>query len=93
MMVRKHVFIDGRVQGVYFRVYTRKAAMERGITGWVRNRWDSRVEAVFEGKKEMVKSMINWCYQGSPSSHVENVEVFDEDYKNEFEDFQIRSSS
>ncbi|MEW6424662.1 MAG: acylphosphatase [Bacillota bacterium] len=88
-MVRKHVLISGRVQGVYFRQYTRDAALAAGVTGWVRNRRDGRVEAVFEGEQEAVEKMIRWCRRGSPSSCVEHVEIHDEKYRGEFPDFQI----
>lgn len=88
-MVRKHVLISGRVQGVYFRKYTQEAALAAGVTGWVRNRRDGRVETVFEGEKEAVEKMIRWCWQGSPSSFVEHVEVRDEKYQGEFTDFRI----
>ena len=52
--VRAHILISGRVQGVFFRVYTERAAQERGISGWVMNTRDGRVEAVLEGEKEKV---------------------------------------
>jgi acylphosphatase len=88
-MIRKHVFISGQVQGVYFRLYAKEAALAAGVTGWVRNRRDGRVEAVFEGKKEAVEKMVDWCWKGSPSSTVENVEVIAEDYEGELGDFQV----
>jgi acylphosphatase len=58
--VRAHVVIDGRVQGVCFRLDTRRAALKRSIKGWVRNLPDGRVEAVFEGEESDVKSMMKW---------------------------------
>ena len=67
---RAHVLISGRVQGVFFRDFTRRAAEEREILGWVMNTRDGRVEAVFEGEKEKIKDMIRWCHQGSPMSQV-----------------------
>ncbi|MBE3589160.1 MAG: acylphosphatase [Thermoanaerobacteraceae bacterium] len=88
-MVRKHVFISGKVQGVYFRQYTRDAAEQLGVTGWVRNRRDGRVEAVFEGAENAVEQMLRWCWEGSPSSRVEKVEVRDEPYRGEFGGFSI----
>ncbi|MBE3584773.1 MAG: acylphosphatase [Thermoanaerobacter sp.] len=88
-LVRKHVFISGKVQGVYFRVYTRDTAQKLGLTGWVRNLRDGRVEAVFEGDEAAVEQMLGWCREGSPSSRVENVEVIDEPYRGEFKDFTI----
>jgi len=73
--VRAHVFVSGRVQGVYYRATTRETARERGIDGWVRNLEDGRVEAVFEGDGEAVEGMVEWCHTGSPRAEVEAVEV------------------
>lgn len=88
--VRVHVFIAGRVQGVCFRIYTRRQAQQIGVTGWVRNRWDGRVEAVFEGSDYAVKQAISWCHQGSPEAHVDSVEVVNEPSSGEFRSFNIR---
>jgi acylphosphatase len=73
--VRAHVFVSGRVQGVYYRANTRDAASERGVDGWVQNLDDSRVEAVFEGPRETVESMVEWCHDGSPRARVDDVSV------------------
>ena len=64
--VRAHVLIDGRVQGVNFRAYTREQARAGGVEGWVRNLDDGRVEAVFEGPRKAVQRVVSWCY-GGPS--------------------------
>lgn len=72
---RAHAFVTGRVQGVYYRASTRDAARERGVDGWVRNLEDGRVEAVFEGPREAVESMVEWCHEGSPAAEVEDVEA------------------
>jgi len=88
-MLRKHVFISGRVQGVYFRVFVQETARETGVKGWVRNRRDGRVEAVFEGPPEALEKMIRRCWEGPPASRVENVELIDEAYQGEYTDFQI----
>ena len=72
---RAHVLISGRVQGVFFRATTRDAARERDIHGWVRNLDDGRVEAVFEGPREDVEAMVEFCHQGSDRARVENVEI------------------
>ena len=61
-----------------------------GVTGWVRNLPDGRVEAVFEGEKEAVEYMIEFCKRGPPAAKVEKVEVIWEPYKGEFESFTIR---
>ncbi len=87
---RAHVLIAGRVQGVSFRVYTRRQAQRIGVTGWVRNRWDGRVEAVFEGSEHTVSRAVDWCHDGSPDAHVDSVEVSYEPATGEFRSFIIR---
>jgi len=78
-MKRFHVFISGRVQGVFFRIFTQKKAESLGLCGWVRNLPDGRVEAVFEGEPEKIKQMLSWCDQGSPASQVDKVERQEEE--------------
>ena len=73
--VRAHVFVSGRVQGVYYRASTRDAARERGVDGWVKNLDDGRVEAVFEGDEERVEAMCEWCETGSRAAEVDSVDV------------------
>lgn len=87
---RVHVYLSGRVQGVWFRAYTKEEADRLGVKGWVRNLPDGRVEAVFEGEEEVVGAMVRWCHVGSPHSKVTGVEVHEEPYTGEFTDFQIR---
>ncbi len=89
-IARAHVLISGRVQGVFFRAYTQKAAEARGIRGWVMNTRDGRVEAVFEGEKEDIEDMIRWCHQGSPMSHITEVSVDWQEHVGEFRDFSVR---
>lgn len=87
---RVHVWIKGRVQGVFFRAFTRDAATRAGVKGWVRNIPDGRVEAVFEGDAEKVERMLEWCrHEGSPLSRVDHVDEQEEVYKGEFEKFEI----
>ncbi|ARV60095.1 acylphosphatase [Nostocales cyanobacterium HT-58-2] len=74
-LVRVHVFISGRVQGVGYRYSTVDTASQLGLTGWVRNLPDGRVEAVFEGSQSVVEEMIRWCYQGPPAAMVKDVLV------------------
>jgi acylphosphatase len=85
-----HVMISGRVQGVFFRAETQKAAHRIGVNGWVRNTADGRVEAVFEGDREQVEQMIQWCWEGSPSARVENVEAEHRGFRGEFDGFSVR---
>ncbi len=82
MMKRYHVFISGRVQGVFFRNTTRKKAQELGVNGWVKNLEDGRVEAVFEGSKEKIDAMIDFCEIGPRLANVEKVEVSEEEPEN-----------
>jgi len=88
--VRAHVFVSGRVQGVFFRSETQYEANRRNVTGWVRNMLDGRVEAVFEGEKGDVEKLIEFCRRGPPGAKVRNVQVFWEDHTEEFKDFKIR---
>ncbi|WP_392534121.1 acylphosphatase [Nostoc sp. C117] len=74
-IVRAHVFISGRVQGVGYRYSTVDTASQLGLTGWVRNLPDSRVEAVFEGAREVVDEMVRWCHSGPPAAVVQEVLV------------------
>ena len=87
--VRSHVIVDGRVQGVCFRMDTRHAALKRNINGWVRNLHDGRVEAVFEGEENDVKSMLKWCETGPPLARVNKVAVEWESHTGEYDSFQI----
>ncbi|MFQ5887361.1 MAG: acylphosphatase [Candidatus Hydrothermarchaeales archaeon] len=90
MDVRAHCFVSGRVQGVFFRSYALDKARELGLTGWVKNLMDGRVEAVFEGEEGKVKEAVDWLWQGSPYSKVEDVGVLWEEYKGEFRVFETR---
>ena len=87
--VRAHVYISGFVQGVFFRAHTRRKARELGITGWVRNLRDGRVEAVFEGEEEKVSTLIEWCKRGPPGAVVEKVDVTFEPPSGSFKSFEI----
>ncbi len=86
---RAHVFISGRVQGVNFRWHTQRKAGSLGLSGWVRNLGDGRVEAIFEGEPEAVRQAVTWCYDGPPSARVDNVEIRDEEPTGEFDGFRV----
>ncbi len=90
MKSRAHVFISGRVQGVFFRARTRERASQLGLKGWVRNLRDGRVEAVFEGEKGAVEKMLTWCKEGPTYASVSDVEAQWEEYTGEYEDFDVR---
>lgn len=86
---RARVIIEGRVQGVLFRYHTEETAFKLGVKGWVQNRRDGRVEAVFEGDKETVEQIVQWCHRGPSQARVTKVHTTWEDYTGEFEDFSI----
>jgi acylphosphatase len=76
---RAHVWISGMVQGVFFRYEARERARSRGVSGWVRNLADGRVEAVFEGPEDAVETMVEWCGRGPRGAEVTDVEAVAED--------------
>ena len=70
MKTRVHVFVSGKVQGVFFRSETRRKAAAYRVNGWVRNLPDSRVEAVFEGEEEAIKTLLKFCKSGPLGARV-----------------------
>jgi len=86
---RAHVYVSGKVQGVYFRATTRNTAREHGVDGWVRNLADGRVEAAFEGPEDDVESLIEFCHEGSKAARVDDVEVSYEEPQGE-DGFRVR---
>jgi acylphosphatase len=90
MKVRCHIFVSGKVQGVFFRQNTLERAKTLGLKGWVRNTQDGRVEAIFEGEKEKVEKILEWMRKGPPFARVDGLEIEWENFKGEFDDFEIR---
>jgi acylphosphatase len=88
-MIRRHVIVSGRVQGVTFRVRCRDAARSAGVAGWVSNEPDGTVHAVFEGEPDAVDAMVEWCRRGPPRAVVTDVEVTEEEPRGE-RDFSAR---
>ena len=78
-LVRQHVVITGRVQGVFFRDSVREQAEAHGVAGWARNRGDGAVETVFEGSPEDVERLVEFCRTGPPRAEVEDVEIGEEE--------------
>lgn len=74
-MIRRRVVVRGAVQGVFFRASCQREAAVRGVAGWVSNRPDGAVEAVFEGADAAVEALVEWCRQGPPHAAVSGVEV------------------
>jgi acylphosphatase len=86
---RVHIFVSGRVQGVFFRRSIKNKAEKLELTGWVNNLADGRLEAVFEGEKEKIEEIIKWAKRGPFLAKVENLEVIREAYGGEFQNFEI----
>ena len=76
--IRRRVIVSGRVQGVWFRDSCQREARSLGVAGWVRNRMDGSVEAVFEGDADRVLSMCNWMMHGPPRAHVADIDIIEE---------------
>jgi acylphosphatase len=85
----RHVSVYGRVQGVFFRAWTRDQAIELGVTGWVRNCPDGRVDMNFEGEDAAVEQLIDRLHRGPPAAKVEDVHVWTVDTF-DFDDFEVR---
>jgi len=90
MKARLHVFVFGRVQGVFFRANTRDEALRLGLTGWVRNVRDGSVEILVEGEKETLEELLEWCSHGPVSASVSKVEHEWLENKDEFQGFRIK---
>lgn len=90
MNKQARVRFRGRVQGVWFRAFTREQANAEGLTGWVRNLPDGSVEALFEGEEETIKRAIEKCRQGPPSARVDQVDIAWQEINSEFASFDIR---
>lgn len=89
-IVRARVVVTGRVQGVFFRMETKRTADRWGVAGWVKNRRDGAVEAVFEGEKKNVLAIVEWCRTGPPHSKVEDIDIKWEDDTEGLEGFYIK---
>ena len=86
------VIVRGRVQGVYFRAFTRDEAESLGLSGWVRNRADGSVEALVQGEAHAVERMLAWFWTGSPHSRVSEVRAREESVQGGLVGFEIRYS-
>jgi len=87
---RIHIFVSGRVQGVFFRAETEARARELGLFGWVRNLEDGRVEIIAEGEKEKLEKLLEWAKRGPTLARVDSIYFEWEEYKGEFKNFEIR---
>ena len=86
---RVHILISGKVQGVFFRQALKVVAKKYNVVGWVRNLTDKRVEAILEGDNKSVNLVIEWAKIGPANSHVDDIEINNEEFKNEFSTFEV----
>ena len=86
---RVHIFISGKVQGVFFRQALKVIAKKNNVVGWVRNLTDKRVEAILEGDSKSVNLVVEWAKIGSANSHVDDIQISNEEFKNEFSTFEV----
>ena len=89
-IARLHIVIEGIVQGVFFRASTIEESSKLGLTGWVKNCSDGRVEAVFEGEIDKIEQIVEWCKKGPPGAVVSNVETVLERATGEYDSFTIK---
>ena len=89
VMVRKQVLVSGRVQGVCFRDHTQKWASSLGLTGWVRNMLDERVEILVEGEEDKIQMLIAKVKQGPTMARVDNLDITSHDFVGEFSNFKV----
>lgn len=87
--MKKHIFITGRVQGVGFRHFTRKNAEALGVTGWVKNLPDGRVEAVFQGDEEQIEELVERCKKGPVASYVQDIKIEKDSGDEDYDDFSV----
>jgi len=87
--IARHLSITGRVQGVFFRAWSREQAEALGLRGWIRNRPDGHVEAHVEGEQGAVEQMIERLRGGPPAAHVDDLRIWDADMC-DFEGFEVR---
>ncbi|MCD6226256.1 MAG: acylphosphatase [Candidatus Aenigmarchaeota archaeon] len=90
MKIRIHAYVEGNVQGVFFRSNTRNIARNLNLTGFVKNLQDGRVEVVAEGEEEKINKLIEFLKQGPEFAKVRNVDIKKEKYSGEFEDFEVK---
>ena len=86
----KHIIVKGKVQGVFYRKFTKQKALELGVYGWVKNAANGDVEIFAQGNEASIEQLAAWCWQGSPKSVVESVEMEDAQPEAGITEFSIR---
>ena len=91
-MIRTHITVEGRVQGVGYRANARRKAYQLGLKGLARNLRDGRVEIIAEGEERMIDRLIQWCYRGPTGAYVSKVNIEKAEATGEFQGFTIKST-
>ena len=86
---RVRLFVTGRVQGVFFRQSLKAKSIQNDVFGWVKNLQDGRVECLLEGNEENISILVKWAHSGPANAIVENVEIYNETFDNEFTKFDV----
>jgi len=86
---RVRLFVTGRVQGVFFRQSLKAKSIQNDVFGWVKNLQDGRVECLLEGNEKNISVLVKWAHDGPANAIVENVEVHNEKFDNEFTKFDV----
>ncbi len=89
-LARLHAVVEGRVQGVNFRYYTVLTARRLGLSGWIANRWDGKVETVAEGSRDRLEKLLAFLHEGPPAAFVTRVDTHWQPASGEFADFKVR---
>lgn len=89
-MKRLHIKVIGDVQGVFYRFSAKQEADKLSVLGWVVNDSDGSVSGIIEGERTALDKFVAWCKEGSPMAEVDDVEVSEEEYKGEFNQFEVR---
>ena len=86
---RIRIFVTGKVQGVFFRQSLKVMAKKNNVFGWVKNLKDGRVEAILEGSEEQIGRLLEWAHRGPANARVDDVEICNEKFANEFSKFDV----
>lgn len=90
-MKQAHIFVSGYVQGVWYRKFVKKNAVKLGLTGWVRNTTNGKVEAIFQGEEKIIKQIIELCREGPPFAEVKDVQAEWQEVEEKLKSFLIIS--
>ena len=91
-MIRAHILVEGRVQGVGYRSNTQRMANTLNLKGWVRNLRDGKVEITVEGEEPDIDRLVHWCHRGPTSAYVKNIQIEKTEPTGEFNRFTVKNT-